>query len=153
MSEPRPYKRILALVDFDAFDAEVVGKAHLLAQLNGATLEVLHLIQPDGQLDGGYPGGGTQSFEAAALRRLKFLVAALGAEHATCHALYGPRRQSLGRHLAQARPDLIVTGEAHAWLDGGNDRLILSPRTRSRGGRLWAALRAWLGVRPGVAGV
>ncbi len=152
MLEPHPYRRVLALVEFDAFDAAVVGRAHLLAQSSGAVLEVLHLIEPDSQFDGGYPGGGMRDYEAAALRRLRFLVASLGAEGAVCHAGYGPRRQTLARHLAQSTPDLIVTGEAHVWLEADCDTLILSSRVVSRGGRFLSALRAWLGLQQGAAG-
>lgn len=148
MPDFQPYRRILALVDFDARDGAVVGKAHLLARQNGAALDVLHLIEADGQFDGGFPAGASQGYEVATLSRLKFLVAAQGADGAVCHAAYGPRRQNLAKHVAHARPDLIVTGEAHAWADVGCDTLILSPRTRSRGGRVLGAMWAWLGLGP-----
>ncbi|MEW6118808.1 MAG: universal stress protein [Pseudomonadota bacterium] len=153
MPELRPYRHILALVDFDAGDAEVVGKATLLARMNGATLDILHLIEPDSQLDGGYPGGSPNGYETAALRRLNFLAASFGADKASCHAVYGPRSRSLARHVAHAYPDLIVTGEAPAWLAGVCDTLILlpRPRPRTRGGRLLRALGTWLGWRTGAA--
>ncbi len=156
MPESRPYQRILALIHFDELDSQVVGKALLLAQQNQAALELLHLIEPDGALDGGYFGGAqatARTLERAASRRMHFLAATLGADAACCHAVYGPRRQRLVQYIENARPDLVVTGEAHAYLADLCDTLILSPRKRPRGSRLLATLQAWLGGRAGAAGV
>src|SRR5512139_2100608 len=115
MPEMRPYQRIVALIDFDDLDGQTAEKALLLARLNRAKLDFLHLIEPDGALDGGYPGGNSQatarSLEAASLRRLNFLAAQLGAAEATCHAIHGPLRQGFLRHVEEWRPDLVVAGE------------------------------------------
>ncbi len=151
-TESRPYRRVAALVRFDAFDARVVGKALLIARQNGAALDVLHLIEPDGLLDGGSPVGEARAYEQAAERRLAFLAASLGVEEASCHAFFGPCRERLNRYVESAGPDLIVTGEPNRCLPGYCDTLILSPGRASRGRGLWHGLRArvtaWLGVPP-----
>src|SRR5512147_442589 len=56
MPELRPYRRVVALIRFDARDGVTAEKALLLARLNRAELDFLHLIAPGGNLDGGYPG-------------------------------------------------------------------------------------------------
>jgi hypothetical protein len=146
MSEFRPYRRIAALVRFDAFDAPVVGKALLLARQNGAELDLLHLIEPDGLLDGGPVAGEARAYEQAAERRLERLAAALGADGAGCCAFYGPGRRRLRQYAESRRPDLIVTGESDARLTDGCDVLILAPCGARRGRRLWAGVRNWLGA-------
>jgi nucleotide-binding universal stress UspA family protein len=139
MPELRPYRRILALIRLDASDAHIVNKALLLARMNRAELDILHLVEPDGALDGGYPGASAQAtaaaLEAAALRRLEFLVAGLGAGEARCHALYGPFRQTLQRHVEASPPDLVVTGSAAHCPAGAYDQLILASPSPARGGR------------------
>lgn len=144
MPELHPYRRILALLRFDASDGAMVEKALLLARLNRAQLDLLHLIEPDGELDGGYGRGGrretVRALEAAALRRLEFLAARLGAGEACCHANYGPHRQGFARHIRHLPPDLVVTGDASASVDGPHDVLVLSAG-RSHGGR---GLPTWL---------
>lgn len=154
MPESPPYRRVLALLDFDALDGRIVGKALLLARQNGAALDVLHLIEPDG-LHGGAFGGGAnaaaRALERAAERRMIFLTTTLGADDAVCRALHGPRRQRLMQYVAARRPDLVVTGDAQTGLGDLCDTLILSTPARPRGGRLRTALRAWLGLGPGAA--
>ncbi len=144
MPELHPYRRILALVRLDASDDVIVGKALLLARLNRAHLDLLHVVELDGALDGGYPRGSqratVRALEAAALRRLEFLAASMGASEACCHARYGQRRQVLERLIRQTPPDLVVTGEASACVDGAYDTLVLSAGRR-HGGR---GLSAWL---------
>ena len=156
MPELRPYRRVLALIDFDDLDCQTAEKALLLARLNQAELDFLHLIEPDGFLDGGYPSGNpratAESLEKASLRRLSFLAAQLGAAEATCHALYGPLRQGFLRHTKLWQPDLIVTGEHHAYLTGSHDVLILSASKRPHRGKLLARLMNMLGSRSCPAG-
>lgn len=152
MPELQPYRRILALIRFDATDGVTAEKALLLARLNRAQLDFLHLIEPDGALDGGYARAGTgdaaRALEAAALRRLDFLAAQLGAGEARCNAVYGPPRQVFQRHVAVAQPDLVVVGEPSDYVDGPHDVLVLSaPRSR-RGGRLRDLLMGLFGARP-----
>ncbi|OJW41600.1 universal stress protein [Thiobacillus sp. 65-1402] len=151
MPEFRPYRRILALIRFDAMDGATAEKALMLARLNQAQLDFLHLIEPDGTLDGGYPGSTRQAtaldLERASLRRLDFLAARLGAGEARCHAIYGPLRQGFRQYVRDAQPDLIVTGEQTAYLDGPHDVLVLSGAHRSQGGRLLAMLMSLLGLR------
>jgi nucleotide-binding universal stress UspA family protein len=147
MPELRPYRRILALLRFDASDAAIVNKALLLARLNRAELDVLHLIEPDGALDGGYPAVSAEAtagaLETAALRRLEFLTAQLGAGEARCHARHGPVRQAFLRHVEAAPPDLVVMSSAPSGLPETCDRLILGPSpARSRGQRLLNVLGA-----------
>jgi hypothetical protein len=55
------------------------------------------------------------------------------------------------QYVAARRPDLVVTGDAQTGLGDLCDTLILSTPVRPRGGRLRAALRAWLGLGPGAA--
>jgi hypothetical protein len=152
MPELQPYRRILALVRFDACDGAIVEKALLLARLNRAQLDFLHLIEQDGELDGGYWRGSrreaARALEAAALRRLAFLAASMGAGEACCHARHGPHRQGFARHIRHLPPDLVVTGDASASVDGPHDVLVLSGGRR-RGGRGWPA---WLARVFGLPG-
>lgn len=147
MPDLRPYQRILALINFDALDSQTAQKALLLARLNRAKLDFLHLIEPDGLLDGG-PGGAphatARSLETASLRRLDFLAAQLGAAEAACHALHGPVRQGFLRYVQEWQPDLVVTGEHHAYLAGPHDVLVLST-AKSRRGKLLMRLRNLFG--------
>ncbi len=156
MPEMQPYQRILALIDFDGMDRRTAEKAVLLARLNRARLDFLHLIEPDGTLDGGYPGSNPKAaardLEKASLRRLDFLAARLGAGEARCHALYGPPRQRFLQHVREWQPDLIVTGEQPAYLAGSHDVLVLAGEKRPRRGRLLAALQRALGLRPPALG-
>jgi nucleotide-binding universal stress UspA family protein len=157
MPDFRPYRRILALIRFDAMDGATAEKALMLARMNQAQLDFLHLIEPDGTLDGGYPGSTRQAtvrdLEHASLRRLDFLAARLGAGEARCHAIYGPLRQGFQRHVRESQPDLIVTGEQAAYLAGSHDVLVLSAARRPQRGRLLTTLMNLLGLRPRDAGV
>jgi nucleotide-binding universal stress UspA family protein len=154
MPELQPYRRILALIRFDATDGVTAEKALLLTRLNRAQLDFLHLIEPDGALDGGYVRSGAthaaRALEAAALRRLDFLAARLGAGEARCSALYGPPRQGFQRHVAAAQPDLVVVGEPSDYVDGPHDVLVLSAPRRARGGRLRNVLRRLSGAHPAL---
>jgi hypothetical protein len=157
MPERRPYQRIVALIRFDAMDRPTAEKALLLARLTGAELDFLHLIEPDGALDGGYPGGApgevARALVAASLRRLAFLAAQLDATEARCHAVQAPPRQGFLRHVQARQPDLVVTGEPHDYLAGPHDVLILSPATRTRRRRLLAWLTNGFRLRTCSAGV
>lgn len=152
MPEFRPYRRILALIRFDAMDGVTAEKALMLARLNQARIDFLHPIEPDGTLDGGYPGSTRQAtvrdLEQASLRRLAFLAARIGAGEANCHAIYGAPWQGLRQFLRDAQPDLIVTGEHAAYLDGPHDVLVLSGAHRPQRGRLLTRLMDFLGLRP-----
>lgn len=152
MPELRPYRRILVLIRFDAMDGATAEKALMLARMNRAELDFLHLIEPDGALDGGYPGGIRQAavddLKRASLRRLDFLAAGLGASEARCHALYGPPGQGFREYVREWRPDLIVTSEQAAYLAGPCDVLVLSTAKQSSRGGLLAALARLLGLWP-----
>ncbi len=140
MPDARPYRRVLALIGFDAADALVARKAAALARLNCAELDFLHLIAPDALLDGGYapggPGATAQGLEQAALRRLRFLAAQCGAGEAHCHAVYGPRRQGLAHHLAARGAELVVTTEPAFCPAGAHDLLVLGRQRPGRARRL-----------------
>ncbi|MHB1143666.1 MAG: universal stress protein [Thiobacillus sp.] len=158
MPELRPYRRILALVRFDAMDGATVEKALMLARLNQAQLDFLHLIEPDGALDGGYPGSTRQAavrdLERASLRRLDFLAAQSGAGEARCYAIYGSPRQGFLQHVREWQPDLIVTGVQPAYyLAGSHDVLVLSAAKRPQCGRLLTVLLNLPGLRPRTAGL
>lgn len=153
MPELRPYRRILALIRFDAMDGVTAEKALMLARLNRAQLDFLHLVEPDGTLDGGYPGSNLKAavrdLEKASLRRLDFLAAQLGAGEANCHAIYGPSRQGFVQHVREWKPDLIVTSEQSDYLAGPHDVLVLSGAKRpQRGRRMLAVLLRILGLGP-----
>lgn len=157
MPEFRPYRRILALIRFDAMDGVTAEKALMLARLNQAQLDFLHLIEPDGTLDGGYPGSTRQAtvrdLEHASLRRLEYLAAQLGAGEARCHAIYAPLRQGFRQYVRDGQPDLIITGEQAACLTGPHDVLVLSGSQRPQGGRLLTPLLDFFGLRPRAARV
>lgn len=139
------------MIQFDAMDGAIAEKALMLARLNRAELEFLHLIEPDGMLDGGYPGSSRQAgiddLKRAALRRLEFLAASLGAGEARCHAEYGSPRQEFHEYAREHQPDLIVTGEQAAYLAGSCDVLVLSAAKQSRHGGLPAAIARFFGLR------
>lgn len=154
MPEARPYQRVLALIRFNGTDERIARKALLLARMNRAQISFLHLIEPDGVLDGGYPMAGPRAnahgLETASHRRLAFLAAQLDAEEAECHARYGPWRQSLLKHVTQYQPDLIVTSEQHACLNGAYDLLILSPPKNFHRGKTIGTMLGFVGslLRP-----
>ena len=156
MPEMQPYQRILALIDFNGLDRRTAEKAVLLARLNRARLDFLHLIETDGTLDGGHPGSNpratSRGLEAASLRRLNFLAAQLGVEEANCHAIYGPLRQGFLKYVQAGRPDLIVTSMQHAYLAGAHDLLVLSPPKRPLRGKMLAWLTSLFGSRTCSAG-
>lgn len=151
MPDARPYQRVLALINFDGTDERIMRKALLLARLNRAQLDLLHMIAPDGTLDGGYPGSARQAtmrdLERGALRRLDYLAGALAAGEAHCHAIYGLPSQVFRQYALEQRPDLVVTGEQMAFLDGACDVLVLSGVRRAHGGRLRLALMNLPGLR------
>jgi universal stress protein A len=147
MPDAPAYRHILALAALDAFDRPVLARAALLARLSGAQLSVLHVVEPDAALDGGYPAGSAASraaaMEQAARRRLEFLAAQAGVSQAVCHAVQGQQRQVLQRELQVLRPDLVVMGRPDACPPGAFDTLILAA-TQRRGGRLLSSLGRWL---------
>lgn len=146
MPDPYAYRHILALLGFDGLDQQIVARATSLARLSGARLSLLHVIEPEAALDGGYPVGNAATRAAAlkqATRRLRYLAASAGLEQAKCHAVYGPRGQMLRQEMAELRPDLVVMGRPGPCPAGAYDILTLAA-ARQRGGRLLPALRAWL---------
>lgn len=153
MPETRPYRRVLALIGFDANDALVARKAAALAHLNHAELDFLHLIAPDALLDGGYAGGSphatARELEQAALRRLTFLAAQCGAGEARCHAVYGPRRQGFTHHLDARDAELVVTAEPTFCSAGAHDLLVLGRKKPRRARRVLNLL--WNLVAPARA--
>ncbi|MEW6132602.1 MAG: universal stress protein [Pseudomonadota bacterium] len=140
MPEARPYRRVLALIRLDGTDEHIARKALLLARLNRAELLLLHLIEPDAALDGGYPAAGARkeaaALEAGAVRRLGFLAAQLGAGEAECVALHGPARQTFRQAVKKWRPELVVSAQDFDFLSGAHDVLILGRNSRAQGGWL-----------------
>jgi nucleotide-binding universal stress UspA family protein len=130
------YRRILALVAFSETGTAVARRALSVARLGRAELAFLHLITPDPSLDGGYPPPSRreceQGFEQAALRRLVFLAASLGAGEARLLARYGQPRATFSDSIADWRPDLVVAGDDPGFLDGRHDLLTLG-RSREEG--------------------
>lgn len=140
------YRRILAVVDFDDHAAPVVQRAMKLARLERAELILLHLIEPDAALDGGYPVPSRkatgQALEAAALRRLAFLAAHLRADEARLISRCGSAAESFSSCIHEWQPDLVVAETDPGFLAGQHDLLTLG-RSR-RGGKLQRWLRTWL---------
>ena len=141
------YRRILALVDFSDTGPAVARRALNLARLEGAELAFLHLIDPDPSLDGGYPPPTlkeqAQGFEQAALRRLTFLRANLGADSAKLLARYGQPAHSFADCVADWRPDLVVAGDDPGYLGGHHDLLTLG-RKHGHSGGLKQLLRGFM---------
>jgi len=137
------YRRILALVDFSDAGAAVVRRALGLARLEGAELAFLHLIPPDPTPDGGYPAPGpkaqAEGFERAALRRMEFLRATLGADGVELLARYGHPARGFADCITQWHPDLVVAGDNPGYLGGRHDLLTLGRRRGPTGG-----IRQWL---------
>lgn len=157
MPEARPYRRVLALISFDADDALVARKAAALAELNGAELDFLHLIAPDAVLDGAHTGGGpaatARGLEQAALRRLRFLAAQCGASEASCYAAHGPRRQRFADHLAAREAGLVVTIDPDFCPAGAYDLLVLGRKKPRRGRRVLDLLAALIAPARASAGI
>jgi hypothetical protein len=149
MHQTLPYRRVLALINFDSSDEDIARKALLLARLNRAQLVILHLIEPDAALDGGYPAASAKadaaSLEAAALRRLSFLSAQIGAGEAECMACFGPRRQTFRQVMQSVQADLVVAAMDPGLPTGSSDVLILGHDKKRAGGRLVSRLLGWLG--------
>ncbi len=144
----RDYRRILAVVDFNESGRAVARRAFSLARLGGAELALLHLIEPDASLDGGYPPPSRaeikNSHETEALRRLTFLAANLDAGEAKLLARHGQPRQAFVDCIAEWKPDLVVAGGNPGYLGGRHDLLTLGQANSGVGGRLLRLLQAFI---------
>ncbi|MDD5391131.1 MAG: universal stress protein [Gallionellaceae bacterium] len=144
----RDYRRILAVVDFSDSGQAVARRALALARLGQAELALLHLIEPDATLDGGYPppsrAASQQAYEAEALRRLNFLAANLAAGDAKLLARYGQPRRAFADCVATWQPDLVVADHNPGYLHGGHDLLTLGQAKHGAGGRLIRLIQHFL---------
>jgi hypothetical protein len=147
----RPYRNITALIELDGRDEKLAKKALMLAHAHQAKLAFLHLIPPDGELEGGYPAlsprAQSQQLEIAATRRLEFMAGCLGADEARCIALYGSARECFEHHAHECQPDLVVSNSAHNYLEGPHDLLILAPAQNPMPGRVLRSLIDMLGLK------
>jgi len=147
MLEIRPYCRVLALIRFDGSDEQIARRAIHLARLNQARLAFLHLVEPDETLGGGYPGTRSSqnaaSIKNAAVRRLNFLAAMLGAGDAECLTGFGHLPQMFQGALKDWQPDLIVAAGPLPGVAGSIDCLIAARPIQSGGGKL-RVLAHWL---------
>ena len=75
-----------------------------------------------------------QGFEQAALRRLRFLSANLGADRAELLARFGQPAQSFATCIADWQPDLVVAGDDPGYLGGRHDLLTLGRKHDNTGG-------------------
>jgi len=143
----RNYLRILAVVDFTDNGRAVARRALSLARLGQAELALLHLVEPDTGLEGGYPppsrAASQQSYETEALRRLNFFAANLGAGEAKLLVHYGQPRRAFADCIAVWRPDLVVADNDPGYLGGRHDLLTLG-RSNNGGGRLIRLLQHFL---------
>lgn len=147
--QAKPYRRILTLIDFDPQSERVAQRALLLARMSRAELAFLHLAETEAALDGGYPAvspkANADALEAAALRRLNFMAAKLGAGEAECLAGYGPARQVFKQKSQQWQPDLVVASGDYPFLAGPYDVLVLGQGSKTKGGGMLRRLTGWLG--------
>lgn len=109
----RTYRRILAWIDLDQGGEAVARRALNLARMTQAQLVLFHAIPPEHSVADGYPvpsrASLKQSFESAALARLKQIAIWLGATEAECHATYGSSHaQAFAAYAEQWVPDLVV---------------------------------------------
>lgn len=136
----RDYRRILAVVDFSDRGRAVARRALALARMGQAELALLHLIEPDTALEGGYPppsrAANRQGYETEALRRLDFLAANLAAGDVKLLARYGQPRSAFADCIATWQPDLVVADDNPGYLRGSHDLLVLGQRAGGAGGRL-----------------
>lgn len=146
------YRRILALVDFDALGERVARRAASLARSSQADLGLLHWIQPDTGFDGGYPPPSLaeqhQGYEQAALRRLGSMAGKLESVDPELLAVFGHGRSTLIDRVAAWSPDLVVVGRDPGGLDQHHDLLTLG-QAQGASGRL---IRAMAGLLPGAMG-
>lgn len=139
------YQRILALVDFSRDGEKVAWRALRLARMTGAEVAWLHLIDADGQLDGGYPRPSrtsqAQGYEDAARLRLRHLAAALHGDEAILAARYGEAATAYLEYTETWRPDLVIAAADPGYLAGPHDLLLLgkAPRGMLRRLRVWLA--------------
>ncbi len=145
----RTYRRILAWIDLDQGGEAVARRALHLARMTRAQLVLFHAIPPEHSVGDGYPvpnrASVKQSFESAALARLKQIANWLGAAEAECHAIYGTSpAQAFASYAEQWAPDLVVTPADHTRhvSEGRWDVLALRGSPRSRRGQL-ARLFDW----------
>jgi nucleotide-binding universal stress UspA family protein len=133
------YRRILAIEDFNDPTHAATRRAIGLARLGGADLALLHLLEPDVGLDGGYPAPSRQEvkrgYEGEALRRLKYLAATLGAADARLIAHYDLSHHGFAETVANWQPDLVVANHDSGHLDGRHDLLILGKQPHWPHGR------------------
>ena len=141
----REYRRILAVVDLNEAGRAVAERALALSQLGRCELVLLHLIEPDVGLDGGYPAPSRavarQGYETEGLRRLQFFAASLGAGEAKLQARYGQPRSAFADCAAAWQPDLVVAAYDPGYLGGRHDLLTLGQAKRSVGGHLLRLLQ------------
>lgn len=146
----RSYRRILAWIDLDQGGGEAVARRALhLARMTQAQLVLFHAIPPEHSVVDGYPAPSRaslkQSFESAALARLKQIANWIGAAEAECHAVYGSSpAQSFAAYAEQWVPDLVVApadSTCHI-TEGRWDVLALQGPVQSRRGHL-ARLFDW----------
>ena len=146
--DPKPYRRILTLVDFGPQGERVAQRALLLARMSRAELAFLHLAEIEVALDGGYPAVSPKTnavaLEAAALRRLNFMATQLGAGEAECLAGCGPARQVFQQKIQQWQPDLVVASGDYPFLAGSFDVLVLGQGRKSKAGGMLRRLAGWL---------
>lgn len=150
----REYRRILALVDLDDAQHEAVARRALnLARLGRAELVLLHLIEPDPSLDGGYPAPSRQAtrqgFEAGGIRRLAFLAARLGAGEADLRVRYGEPAREFEACARECMPDLVIAARDTGFIAGRHDLLLLGAANTGRRSR--GIGMAWLGTLAGLS--
>jgi len=150
----RDYRHILALVDPDDRHHDgVIHRALNLARLGGAQLALLHLIEPDPSLDGGYPPpsheAARQGFEAGGMRRLAFLAARLEAGEATLLARYGDPASEFAACAGELAPDLVIAAHDPGYLGGRHDLLLLGTATAKIRGR--GRVPTWLASLAGMS--
>jgi nucleotide-binding universal stress UspA family protein len=135
MREPVPYRRILALVNFDAQDTHVFHQARVLAKASGAQLRLLHIVDVDPALDGGVnltPEQEAHAYKAVVMPRLQSMAQAAEGVRIECHVRIGRPAPTLQQFAHDWTPDLVVTTRrAQDIAHGPWDVLILSAPSTS----------------------
>lgn len=128
-----PYRHLLAAVDLDASGRTVLTRARALADLFGAQLSALHVVEyipiESGELMMTAPVDLTQQLEKQARSQLETLCAEFGIGPAAQHIATGPVTPQIRQLAESLQVDLIVLGHhprrgISAWFNHTEENLI-----------------------------
>lgn len=132
-----PYRHLLVAVALDPSGRAVLGRACALAQIFGARLSVLHVVQyipiESGELLMTAPVDLTQQLEQQARQQLEALCAEFSIPPADAHTATGPVTPQIQQLAESLQADLIVLGHQPrhglaAWFNHTEENVLTRAR-------------------------